>query len=84
MYTFSILRFVEGIRNVTHYLSFSDNGWYLKLSPLEAVERISRLNAEVRKVNGTFITLWHNESLGEMRHWKNWREVYEALIKIAS
>jgi len=57
---------------------------YLKLSPLEAVERISRLNAEVRKVNGTFITLWHNESLGEMRHWKNWREVYEALIKIAS
>lgn len=56
---------------------------YLKLSPLEAIERISRLNAEVRKVNGTFISLWHNESLSEMRHWKNWREVYEALIKIA-
>ncbi|HEY4787447.1 MAG TPA: polysaccharide deacetylase family protein [Bacteroidales bacterium] len=57
---------------------------YLKLSPLEAVEYITRLNGEVRKVNGTFISLWHNESLGEIHQWKNWREVYEALIKIAS
>jgi hypothetical protein len=57
---------------------------YLKLSPLEAIEYIRRLNSEVRKVNGTFISLWHNESLGEIHNWKNWREVYEALIKIAS
>jgi hypothetical protein len=56
---------------------------YQKLTPLEAIESISCLNTEVRKVNGTFISLWHNESLSEMRHWKNWREVYEALIKIA-
>lgn len=57
---------------------------YLKLSPLEAIECINRLSREVRNVNGTFMSLWHNESLSEMRHWKNWREVYEALLKIAS
>lgn len=57
---------------------------YLRLSPLEAIEYISRLNSEVRKVHGTFISLWHNESLSEMHRWKNWREVYEALLQIAS
>ena len=57
---------------------------YLKLSPLEAIDCIRRLNNEVRKVSGTFMSLWHNESLSQMRKWKNWQEVYEALLKIAS
>ena len=57
---------------------------YLKLSPLEAIERIRQLNSAVRKVNGTFISLWHNQSIGEVRNWKNWREVYKALLQISS
>lgn len=57
---------------------------YLKLSPSEALQCIRQLNSEVRKVNGTFISLWHNESLSEMRNWTNWREVYKALLQIAS
>jgi len=38
---------------------------------------------EVRKVNGTFISLWHNESLSEEKRWKGWRTVYETLIQKA-
>lgn len=57
---------------------------YLKLSTSEAVQCIRQLNSAVRKVNGTFISLWHNESLSEMRNWANWQEVYKTLLQIAS
>jgi hypothetical protein len=57
---------------------------YLKLSPLEAIDYISKINAEVRKVNGTFVSLWHNESLSEMREWTGWQDVFYALTKTAA
>lgn len=56
---------------------------YLKLSPEESLGRIQLLNAEVRRHNGLFVSLWHNESLSELRHWKGWKGVYEAILKIA-
>ena len=57
---------------------------YMHLSPLEAIDCISRINNEVRKVNGTFISLWHNESLSEMHEWSGWQDVFLGLIKIAT
>jgi hypothetical protein len=57
---------------------------YLRLSPLEAIDRISAINFQVRKVNGTFLSLWHNESLSEMHDWNGWQDVFLALLKIAS
>ena len=56
---------------------------YMHLSPLEAIDCVSRINDEVRKVNGTFLSLWHNESLSEMREWSGWQHVFLGLIKIA-
>ena len=49
---------------------------YMKLSPSEAMEVCKNLIREVKKVNGTFVSLWHNESLSEMREWKGWSEVF--------
>jgi len=57
---------------------------HLKLSPLEAIEYIIRLIDEVRKVNGTFISLWHNESLSDIRNWHRWQEVYQQLLSYGS
>ena len=54
---------------------------YMKLSPDEALEECKKLIDEVKKVNGTFISLWHNESLSEMREWKQWRNVYYKLLE---
>jgi hypothetical protein len=56
---------------------------YLKLSPMEAIDYISKINAEVRKVNGSFISLWHNTSLSETNEWDGWMDVFHALAKIA-
>jgi hypothetical protein len=56
---------------------------YLKLTPKESIEKIQLIVAEIRKVNGTFVSLWHNSSLCEQDGWQYWRPVYEELQKIA-
>jgi len=35
----------------------------------------------VKKVKGLFVSLWHNESLGNKKKWKNWKITYEKMIK---
>jgi len=57
---------------------------YLGLSPGEAVDLIKRLIKQVRMVQGTFISLWHNDSLSERGRWAGWREVYEQLLDLAN
>ena len=57
---------------------------YQKLAPDDALKEIESIYEEVKYVEGTFVTLWHNESLSEMRNWKGWRRVYEEMIMIVS
>jgi hypothetical protein len=54
---------------------------YYKLTPEQAKAKNLELLNRVHSVNGTFISLWHNESLsGELRWKGTWRSVYEQLI----
>lgn len=57
---------------------------YLVHSPLETIEEIKLIIDKIRKVNGTFISLWHNESLGNKWRWKGWGTVYENMIRHAT
>lgn len=57
--------------------------YYLKLSVDESIRDIKNIIDEVKAVDGTFISLWHNESLSDLWEWKGWREVYESMIKYA-
>jgi hypothetical protein len=57
---------------------------YLKLSAEEATQKINSLMDEVKKVKGTFISLWHNESLSDQKRWKGWRKVYEDMLEYAT
>ncbi|MFC2120153.1 polysaccharide deacetylase family protein [Bacteroidota bacterium] len=50
----------------------------------KALNLISKIIEEVKNVNGTYISLWHNESLSDTDLWKGWRSVYEFLVKKAS
>lgn len=56
---------------------------YMKLTPVDAIEKIGQLIKEVKEVNGTFTSLWHNEPLSDEKRWKGWRKVYEELLKMA-
>lgn len=55
---------------------------YLRLYPAEAIQRIHELIEKVKKINGTFISLWHNTSFDDKGEWKDWRKVYEEMIKL--
>jgi hypothetical protein len=57
--------------------------YYLKLTPKEATERIHSMIDEVKAVKGTFVSLWHNESLSDEEEWEGWRKVYEQMIEYA-
>lgn len=56
---------------------------YLNLSPQQAIINTQKLIDEVKKVNGTFISLWHNETLSNFGNWQGWRNVYEKMLEYA-
>jgi hypothetical protein len=58
--------------------------YYMKVAPQEAMNYIKPLIEEVKAVNGTFISLWHNESLSENKLWAGWRTVYEQMVELAA
>jgi len=58
--------------------------YYMQVKPENAISYIAPLIKEVKDVDGTFISLWHNESLSDMNPWEGWRPVYEQLVKIAA
>lgn len=57
---------------------------YMKLTPKQSLGKIRDLRNEVKRVNGTFITLFHNESLSDYLRWKGWKRLYESMLKIAT
>jgi hypothetical protein len=56
---------------------------YMNISALDAMNHIRPLIDEVKAVNGTFISLWHNESLSNQKRWIGWHIVYEDMIRYA-
>jgi hypothetical protein len=53
---------------------------HLGLAPEEALKKIQSLVEKIKAVNGTFTSLWHNESIADQGIWKGWRRVYEKMI----
>jgi hypothetical protein len=54
---------------------------YLKLDTKEATTCVKNLIEEVKKVDGTFISLWHNSTLSDTDEWEGWRQVYVDMIE---
>jgi hypothetical protein len=55
---------------------------YLRLDPPEAIQLIAKLIDKVKKVNGTFLSIWHNTSFNDQGEWTVWRRVYKEMIKL--
>lgn len=47
---------------------------YMRLTPDEAFDKVKNLIVEIKKVNGVFSTLWHNETLSDEKQWKGWKK----------
>lgn len=68
-----------------HPFQFMDVAFknHLKCSPDEAKEIIGEMMLEIRNYGGTFISLWHNESLSDQGEWAGWRTVFEQMTEQA-
>ncbi len=53
---------------------------YLNLEGEESFELTKNLIREVKAVEGTFISLWHNETLSDQKRWQGWVDVYKKII----
>jgi hypothetical protein len=56
---------------------------YKNLKPHEAGQVIKQIIEEVKAVDGTFISLWHNHTLNPQSQLGNWRKVYEEMVNMA-
>src|SRR6201993_2308922 len=57
---------------------------YMNLNQEQAIKQCAELINQIKKVNGTCITLWHNETLSNWLEWQDWRYVYEEVVKLAA
>ena len=55
---------------------------YLQLSPQQAMLEIEKIMVEVKNVGGTFVSLWHNETVNNQGLWEGWREVFEKMNEL--
>ncbi|MFT5970358.1 MAG: hypothetical protein ACI8ZO_000867 [Flavobacteriales bacterium] len=54
---------------------------YMAIKPEQAMTHIKPLIDNVKEVNGTFISLWHNDSVSNSGVWKGWKAIYEQMLK---
>ncbi len=52
-----------------------------KYTAHQAYAELKKYYHSIQKVNGLFITIWHNNFLGNNPQLKGWREVYEIFLK---
>jgi Family of unknown function (DUF7033) len=57
---------------------------YLFLSNRKARLKIESLVQKVKAVEGTFISLFHNETISEMGRWEGWSKIYSDMLKRVS
>ncbi len=57
--------------------------YHMNLSIPSAISKVEQLIQEVKQVNGTFISLWHNSNLSTTDGWEPWKEVFETLHTLA-
>jgi hypothetical protein len=53
-----------------------------KLSAQQAFEELKHYYNEIKSVNGTLSTIWHNSFLGTATQFRGWREIYENFISL--
>ncbi len=54
--------------------------YYSRQSPEKSLLEILNLLKEVKKVEGNFISIWHNENLGEAKENKKWNQVHQSMM----
>tara|TARA_B100001758_G_scaffold247943_1_gene268839 strand:- start:3678 stop:5006 length:1329 start_codon:yes stop_codon:yes gene_type:complete len=59
-----------------HILKFN-----LELNSEDVQNEIAEIIEAVKRVNGTLISVWHNDTFSNFGVWEDWRNVYEDMVK---
>ena len=51
-----------------------------KGDPSRAIDLSIGLARQIAEVGGTFVTVWHNESLSGQYEWKGWEDVFLRIV----
>ena len=54
---------------------------YMNLPVDDAQYLVKELMDRVKEVDGVFMSLWHNETVNNNRHWQEWSQVYEFTLE---
>ena len=54
--------------------------YYLKVSPEESLNSMKNIINQVKNVNGTLITVWHNETWSDYKEWKGWKLLFKNMV----
>jgi hypothetical protein len=74
----------EQVTDLTIYpFCFMDANAYFEqhLTPQEALHEMEHYYRVTKRVNGHFITIWHNHFLGTDQMFKGWREIYKQMVE---
>jgi hypothetical protein len=56
---------------------------YMKISPAKAFQHIKNIVNEVKNVNGTLISIWHDRTFSNTGLYKGWKEIFIETVKFA-
>lgn len=56
---------------------------YMKIKAEQALPYISKIIDEVKNVNGTLITIWHDRTFSDTGIFKGWKNVFAETVKMA-
>ncbi len=57
--------------------------YYLKVTPESALEELKLITDEIKKVQGTFIYIAHNDLISKKSIWRGWNNCFEEFIEYA-
>lgn len=81
-YWYDLLREEKTSLLVYPFCFMDANAYYEeKLTPAQAFNEIRYYHDTIKKVNGTMITIWHNNFFGSDKMFEGWKEVYELFLK---
>ena len=54
--------------------------YYLKSTPKDSLEMIKKMVDVVKSVDGSFMSLWHNDTWSEHENWVGWSQLYAEML----
>jgi hypothetical protein len=55
--------------------------YYLDYTPQQSLDSIKKVVDQVKNVEGTLISVWHNETWSDYKEWKGWKLLFKDMVE---